>query len=474
MGNEMYFTTSIAIVAGVCLGVAAIYLFVGVRRAPDRSRNLLFGFFSIAYAGAILGARAYYLAATPEQTAGADRVSGVFAVAGFCLLAWYVASYTGVRPRRFLWLVTAMYAAVGFAYFFLPSLVEYSVAPTLQTLPWNETILVPQADSAQLFPLLFIAQVATIVYVIVADVAQFRRGQRPESLALAIGIGWFALTLVEENLVILGVIDFVILSDFGFLGFVLAMALQEAKRSVDTENALRASQETLEGMVAVRTSELEAAQGQLVAQAETRAAADERSRLAHELHDAVTQLLFSINLIAGSLPTLMRKDPAMAERTAEELQRLARGALAEMRTLLRELRPHTIAVTDLATLVGQLTDGLAARHDIPTEVRLDLEDELPADVHLAVYRIAQEALNNVAKHANASRLVVDLTGDDGHIHLSVADDGYGFDTTEVSAHHMGLEIMQERASGIGAELAVQSKPNRGTTVEVDWSGDPHD
>jgi two-component system nitrate/nitrite sensor histidine kinase NarX len=159
----------------------------------------------------------------------------------------------------------------------------------------------------------------------------------------------------------------------------------------------------------------------------------------------------------------------MAERSTNELQRLTRGALAEMRTLLRELRPQTIADTDLGTLVTQLTEGLAARHDIPAEIRAEVNGDLPPDVHIALYRIAQEAMNNVAKHANASSLVVDLTGDDGVVHLSIADDGYGFDAAEVSSDHMGLDIMEERASGIGANLTVTSEPDAGTTVDVSWS-----
>jgi signal transduction histidine kinase len=210
-----------------------------------------------------------------------------------------------------------------------------------------------------------------------------------------------------------------------------------------------------------------------VVQAEVQATVAERSRLARDLHDVVTQLLFSINLVAGSLPRLWRSEPDMAERSTNELQRLTRGALAEMRTLLRELRPQTIADTDLGTLVTQLTEGLAARHDIPAEIRTEVNGDLPSDVHIALYRIAQEAMNNVAKHANASSLIVDLTGGHGHVHLSVIDDGYGFDEAEVNSDSMGLDIMRERANGIGAELSVISEPEAGTAVEVTWSDRSH-
>ncbi|MGB5186339.1 MAG: ATP-binding protein, partial [Acidimicrobiia bacterium] len=144
------------------------------------------------------------------------------------------------------------------------------------------------------------------------------------------------------------------------------------------------------------------------------------------------------------------------------------GALAEMRTLLRELRPHTITATDLPTLITHLSDGLAARHDIPTTVHMQMNGTLPPDVHMAVYRIAQEAMSNIAKHANASSLAVILTGTDTRVDLSITDDGYGFDPSALPAGTMGLDIMSERAHDVGAKLGISSDLDSGTTVEVRW------
>ncbi|GMQ86354.1 MAG: hypothetical protein BMS9Abin07_1928 [Acidimicrobiia bacterium] len=469
----MYFTTSIAVVAGLCLAFGIFYLFVGARRPADRLLNLLFAFFALAYAGAVLTARAAFLADGPDQFITAIRVSWVFASIGFSLLIWYVAAYTEFRPRLFLWVITGAFAAIGLASVFFPNLLfDASASVSSITLPWGETVLELEAGDAALFPLVLLAQIALIAYIIVADVFQFRRGHRSQAAALGIGIGWFVFTIVEEALVVSGVVDFVVLADFGFLGFVLAMSVQMVNTAIETEQELLDYRANLESMVEDRTAELVGVQEQLVVQAETQAAAAERSRLARDLHDVVTQLLFSINLVAGSLPRLWRSDPEMAERSTNELQRLTRGAMAEMRTLLRELRPQTIADTDLSTLVTQLSEGLAARHDIPAEVRADVNGNLPPDVHIALYRIAQEAMNNVAKHANASSLVVDLKGDDGHVHLSVIDDGYGFDTGEVSAESMGLDIMRERADEIGADLAVSSEPDGGTTIDLTWNDKP--
>ena len=281
---------------------------------------------------------------------------------------------------------------------------------------------------------------------------------------LAIGLGWFAVTVIQEVLVSLGVMDFVFLSDFGFLGFVLAMSLAAADQTISTERELLRYQSDLETMVAERTRELEYAQDQLLAKAEENAVDAERRRLAHELHDAVTQLLYSVNLIASSLPAVWRRDPEQAERSTAELRRLTTGALAEMRTMLLELRPDTITRTELRVLLTQLADGISAQHDLDATVEVEVAGGLEPEIHLAVYRIAQEALNNVAKHADASTVTVRLAGSPEAVELTVIDDGRGFDASSVGGDSMGVAIMQERAAAIGATLQIAGEPGSGTTV----------
>lgn len=464
-----YFTTSIAVVSGLCLAFGILYLFISVRRPMHRSIPLLFALFSLAYAGAIITARTSYLADTLESFAAASRASTVFAAIGFSLLTWFVAEYTGVRPRVLLGAITGVFAIVGFAAVLFPDLVvDVSGGVDLIVFPWGETVSMAQEGTAALLPLFIVGVLTMIGYIVVADIRMFRTGDRGEATVLAVGIGWFILTMVEEILVLAGVFDAVVLSDLGFLGFVLAMGLQMVNSAIGTEAELLDYQRNLTAMVRERSVQLEDAQAQLLAQAEEQATATERSRMARELHDVITQLLFSINLVAGSLPQLWRRDPEMAERSTAELQRFTRGALAEMRTLLRELRPHTITETDLAMLITHLSDGLAARHDIPATVHTEMTGSLPGDVHLAIYRIAQETLANVAKHANASSLAVDLTGTESRVNLSVVDDGYGFDTVDIPSGSMGLDIMRERAEEIGAELLISSEPDIGTTVELSW------
>jgi len=210
----------------------------------------------------------------------------------------------------------------------------------------------------------------------------------------------------------------------------------------------------------------------LYAQAEESAAATERNRLARDLHDAVSQTLFSASVIAEVLPRIYERDPEQGEQRLEELQQLTRGALAEMRTLLLELRPAALAEANLPDLLRQLAEAVGGRSRIPIDVHVDIAPDIPADVSVALYRIAQEALNNVAKHSGAEHGQVRLheCGDDERpaLELVVVDDGSGFDPAVVRSGSLGLGIMTERAEAIGARLQVESRPGEGTCVRVVW------
>ena len=207
----------------------------------------------------------------------------------------------------------------------------------------------------------------------------------------------------------------------------------------------------------------------LLAQAEQAAAMAERQRIARELHDAVTQTLFSANIIAEVLPQLWDDNrDGFYERMAD-LRRLTRGALAEMRTLLLELRPGTLIETPLTSLIRQLVEAITARTRLTVELAVeDSPTVFAADVQTTLYRIAQEALHNVVKHARASVLTVTLHTTPTTVSFSIADNGRGFDPAQVPAGHLGLSIMRERAASIGAELVLHSQPGQGTQIEVRW------
>jgi signal transduction histidine kinase len=212
----------------------------------------------------------------------------------------------------------------------------------------------------------------------------------------------------------------------------------------------------------------------LYEQAQQTAVMAERSRLARDLHDAVTQTLFSASLIAEAVPASWELDPLEGQQLLGELRQLTRGALAEMRTLLLELRPAALVETHLGDLIRQLAEAATGRIGVPVTVTADREIALPPDVHVALYRIAQEALNNVVKHARASQVdvllrdVTDPTSEGRAVELYVRDNGQGFDVKEIPPDHLGLGIMRERAEAIGARLQIESEGGRGTEVRVYW------
>ena len=216
----------------------------------------------------------------------------------------------------------------------------------------------------------------------------------------------------------------------------------------------------------------------LYAQAEESAAAMERNRLARDLHDAVSQTLFSASLIAEVLPRIYERDPQQGRERLEELRQLTRGALAEMRTLLLELRPSALAEANLPDLLQQLGEAVGGRSRIPIDVHVDTAIAIPVEVGVALYRIAQEALNNVAKHSgatHASVLLRDCGGDGrerGALELVVADDGCGFDPKAARSGSLGLGIMAERVESIGARLELRSRPGEGTRVRAVWHPEP--
>jgi PAS domain S-box-containing protein len=211
----------------------------------------------------------------------------------------------------------------------------------------------------------------------------------------------------------------------------------------------------------------------LYEEAQRLAAVHERQRLAKELHDAVTQTLFATSLIAEVLPRLWEQDPDEGRRSLQDLWHLTRGALAEMRALLAELQPERTAALPLGQVVRQLAEAMASRAQARLTYAADDElPVLPAPVHTALYRIAQEALNNVTRHARASQITVHVRGGPRAVELVIRDDGRGFDPAGVPDGHLGLAIMRERAASIGATLSIESQAGQGTQVRGVWPTSP--
>jgi signal transduction histidine kinase/PAS domain-containing protein len=194
-----------------------------------------------------------------------------------------------------------------------------------------------------------------------------------------------------------------------------------------------------------------------------------REHLARDLHDAVTQSVYSANLIAQALPAILQRDEAEGLAGLMQLQRLVRSALAELRILLYELRPGTLTGVGLDQLLERLGDSIAGQANVNVRIDTRMEYELPAHVKTALYRIAQEAFNNIVKHARAERVWASAISDAHGVTLDIEDDGIGVDMDAVAGDHMGLGIMRERAEEIDAEFAVHRIDPTGTQVTVRWT-----
>ena len=211
--------------------------------------------------------------------------------------------------------------------------------------------------------------------------------------------------------------------------------------------------------------------------AEQAAVVDERQRLARDLHDSVTQSLFSMTLTAEAARILLERNPARVSAQLDRLRELAKGALAEMRSLIYQLRPRT---ADQAGLVPALRQHIAERQEqdgLKVALRVEGKRRLPPEHEEALFRIVQEGLNNVVKHAQTDRVEVTLRLTDETANLLIEDYGTGFDplaTLETGppsirsgASRFGLASMRERAEMLGGSCTIESQPGAGTLVKVE-------
>jgi signal transduction histidine kinase len=195
----------------------------------------------------------------------------------------------------------------------------------------------------------------------------------------------------------------------------------------------------------------------------------ERNRLALELHDVVSQKLFSLVLTAQAAATLLDRDPESARAQVARLGELAREALAELRSLILGLRPPQLERDGLQGALRKELEMLERIHGVEIQLRSDGASMGDGERDLAVLRIAHEAVNNSLRHAGAAHITVRFEGDDRRVRLEVADDGSGFDpdAAELRARHLGLTSMEERAQELGGRLQIHSSAGAGTTVTLE-------
>jgi PAS domain S-box-containing protein len=209
----------------------------------------------------------------------------------------------------------------------------------------------------------------------------------------------------------------------------------------------------------------------LFIQAQEAAALKERQQFARDLHDAVSQNLFTASMMTETLVKLWDQAGDKRPEALLEINRVVRGAQAEMRSLLMELRPANLETTQFTKLLDQIVTAVRGRKQAEVTLQFEGEPVLPPEVHVAIYRIAQEALNNISKHAYATRITVTGRGGENHIELLIQDNGRGFDPNSPKSG-LGMQTMRERADAIDAKLNIESSEGRGTSIHVVWSRMP--
>ncbi|HYN87141.1 MAG TPA: sensor histidine kinase, partial [Ardenticatenaceae bacterium] len=204
----------------------------------------------------------------------------------------------------------------------------------------------------------------------------------------------------------------------------------------------------------------------LYGQAQALAAVEERQRLARELHDSVSQALYGIALGTRTARVLLERNQPGLPDVLEYITSLAAAGMAEMRALIFELRPESLESEGLVAALGKQAASIQARHRIDVVTELPAEPELPLETKEVLYRIAQEAMHNTVKHAQARQIHLSLTPTVDGVLLEVRDDGVGFDPNGAFPGHLGLKSMRERVARLGGSFSSESAPGTGTTVQA--------
>jgi signal transduction histidine kinase len=204
----------------------------------------------------------------------------------------------------------------------------------------------------------------------------------------------------------------------------------------------------------------------LYQQAQELAAIQERQRLARELHDSVSQALYGISLGAHTAREALESEPEQATTAMDYVIALAEAGLAEMRALIFELRPESLETEGLVVAITKQVAVLRARYKLAVVAEMGEEPDLSLELKQTLYRVAQEALHNIIKHARASTVVLRLATGNHEIILEVSDDGRGFDPTGAFPGHLGLQSMRARMAKAGGFLAVDSAADQGTCVRA--------
>ncbi|RCJ14696.1 hypothetical protein A6S26_11410 [Nostoc sp. ATCC 43529] len=444
--------TVLSIVAGITIYIGFLHLLIAFGRLKP-ALNFCFGLSCLLAFSYILALIAQYKAMNVDDYINARKMLTSFGYIYGITTAWLVALYTNFNSVRLILVLNSLYFITLLINEISPTGILYSHISNLSSisLPWGESIPHPEGTLNPLLSFQLLALIGNTVFFFFACYLQYRRGEKQAALTLGISLAILIATVQHDRLVDLGKIKFIYMAEFGFMSFVIIMSLRLSK---DLIQAVKLHEQLVESE-RLRKIAVEV----------------ERNRLARDLHDSVSQTLFTVATIAEALPRVWKRHPDIAQQGLEELAELTQGALAEMRNLLIELRPDGLAEKPLGELIQQLTKAISGRASLQVTTTVKGDFSLSSEVKLVFYRITQEALNNIIKHAQATEVSVTLEYDSQRIVLRISDNGCGFDSRQIPipSGHLGIAIMKERADSIGANFHLSSYLGRGTEIFLSWS-----
>ncbi len=448
-----YLVIAQCMAAAAFLAMAFIHSLVW-SRVRSEVKHLLFAIALAAAAANALAEANMYRSDSIETMSMALRwyvtTSGLWGIATL----WFIVVYADVSRggKSFTAVITGLLILAMIINIFSPASFLYAELTGLRKimLPWGESFWLARGEAN---PLRLVTELALVTVLIVVAEGCYRiwvrKHHRRAALFGVAVIGFMGCFGTHAFLIDTGRLDSPYLSTFGFLALVGLMSYELAGE------VLRKVQ--LSSQLVQKEKELQAA------------VADERSRIAGDLHDSVTQSLFSTAAIADALPEVWDRHPEEARRGLADLKLLTKGALAEMRTLLLELHPAALLEKTLGELLKQLAGAAAGRTRVPVNVAIEGDRRLPDDVQVTLFRVAQEALHNVVKHARATDVKIHLICAEQNVVLTIHDNGLGFDHNRSPSTGMGLKIMRARVRAIGGQLQIDSTLQAGTIVKVEWA-----
>ncbi|WP_414570952.1 sensor histidine kinase [Nostoc sp. CCY 9925] len=442
--------TILGIFAGICLYIGLLHLLIVYGRL-QALLHFCFGLFCLVSFSYILAVILKYKATNVEDYINASKlVSSLGYIYGISVV-WFLAVYTKFKPVCLVLVLNSLYLICLLINQISSTGILYSQISRLSSLslPWGEVITVAESTLNPLFGFQLLALTSNTVFSFYACYRQYLRGEKQAALTLSVSLMILVGVVQHDRLVDLGAIKFMYLAECGFLSLAIIMSLRLVK---DLIQAVKLREQLIESE-RLRKIAVEM----------------ERNRLARDLHDSVSQTLFTVATIAEALPRVWQRHPEVVQEGLEELAQLTQGALGEMRNLLMELRPSGLVEKPLGELLQQLTKAISGRATLQVITTVSGDRPLSNEVKLVFYRITQEALNNIIKHAQATQVSISLHSDSQKIVLRISDDGCGFDCNEIPSGHLGIAMMKERAESIGATFLLESYPGKGTEILLSWS-----